>query len=101
MKFSVEEIKHIADLSRLEIAATELEMYRGYFRSILDYVDKLAEAETTNVPEMATVSYQANAWRADEGRPADPSERAAAINSFPRRQGSLLEVPAVFEGRTE
>ncbi|MFA6132293.1 MAG: Asp-tRNA(Asn)/Glu-tRNA(Gln) amidotransferase subunit GatC [Patescibacteria group bacterium] len=101
MEFSTDDIKHIAKLSRLEIANDEVEAYRGYFESIIGYVDKLAEVDTTNVPEMATGAISNNVWRVDEAQAVDPDERDAAINSFPRKSGALLEVPAVFESRTE
>lgn len=101
MKLSVGDIKHTADLSRLEITEIEAEDYCGYFQSILGYVDKLAEVDTTDVPEMATGAISNNVWRADEPLAAELSERDAAINSFPRKSGAFLEVPAVFEGRVE
>jgi len=101
MELNIDDIKHIATLSRLELQDDELEKYRGHLVSILEYVDKLAEVDTSNVAEMATGTISNNVWRTDEAQVSDPSERDAAINSFPRKQGALLEVPAVFEGRTE
>ena len=101
MDLSAEDIKHIAKLSRLELQDDEVEKYRSHLTSILGYVDKLAEVDTTGVPEMVVVTASNNVWRADEAQVSDPGEREAVVNSFPRKQGALLEVPAVFEGRTE
>jgi len=101
MNLSTEDIKHIAELSRLELQDEEVEKYRGHMISILNYIDKLAEVDTTNVPEMTATTITNNVWRIDEAKTCDLSERDSAINSFPRKQGSLLEVSAVFESRTE
>jgi len=101
MNLSKEDVKHIANLSRLEIKDDELEIYREHLTSILGYIEKLAEVDTTGVPELAVGSSETNVWRTDESKLCDSVERDLVIKSFPRRQGSLLEVPAVFEGRTE
>ncbi|HBR80308.1 MAG: Aspartyl/glutamyl-tRNA(Asn/Gln) amidotransferase subunit C [Candidatus Uhrbacteria bacterium GW2011_GWE2_45_35] len=101
MQLSNDDIKHIATLSRLELAEDEVEKYRGHLVSILNYIDKLAEVDTEGVPEMAVVSGSLNVWRTDEAQICDSSERDSIIDSFPRKEGILMEVPAVFEGRTE
>jgi aspartyl-tRNA(Asn)/glutamyl-tRNA(Gln) amidotransferase subunit C len=101
MNLSKEDIKHIADLSRLKIEDEKLEMYRGHLVSILGYVEKLTEVDTNGVAEFVSVFSSVNVWRRDEAKPCDLSERDSVIKSFPRRQGALLEVPAVFEGRVE
>lgn len=101
MNLTTEDTKHIAKLSRLELQDEEVEKYRGHLISILGYVDKLNKVDTSGVPEMVTGSVSNNVWRVDESQISDPGERDTVINSFPRKQGALLEVPAVFEGRTE
>ena len=101
MKLTKEDIKHIADLSRLELKDDEVETYRRHLVSILEYADKLSEVNTDGVAEMAVGSSSINVWRTDEVVISDISEREAAIKSFPRYKGALLEVPAVFDGRTE
>jgi len=101
MDLSQEDIKHIAKLSRLELQDEEVEKYRGHLTSILGYVDKLNKVDTSGVPEMVTGSVSNNVWRVDEPQVSDLGERDTVINSFPRKQGALLEVPAVFESRTE
>ncbi|MFH1253468.1 MAG: Asp-tRNA(Asn)/Glu-tRNA(Gln) amidotransferase subunit GatC [Candidatus Uhrbacteria bacterium] len=101
MQLTKDDIKHIADLSRLEIKDDEIENYRRHLVSILGYVEKLSEVNTDGVAEMAVGSSAINVWRTDEVLISDLSEREAALKAFPRHQGSLLEVPAVFESRTE
>jgi aspartyl-tRNA(Asn)/glutamyl-tRNA(Gln) amidotransferase subunit C len=99
MNLNLNDIKHIAALSRLELADDEVEKYHSHLVSILNYFDKLAEVNTEGVPEMAMVSGSLNVWRHDEAVVADVDERDAIMTEFPRKQGSLMEVPAVFEER--
>jgi len=99
MDLNLNDTKHIAALSRLELADDEVEKYHGHLVSILNYIDKLAEVKTEGVPEMAMVSGSLNVWRRDEAVVADVDEREAIVSEFPRKQGSLMEVPAVFDGR--
>jgi aspartyl-tRNA(Asn)/glutamyl-tRNA(Gln) amidotransferase subunit C len=101
MQLTNQDIKHIAELSRLELKDNEVEIYRGQLVSILGYVEKLSEVNTEGVAELSVGSSAINVWRDDEIVACEISERESAIHSFPRKQGSLLEVPAVFENRTE
>lgn len=101
MKLEPTIIEHVAYLSRLQVSGEELARYSEQISSILTYVDKLREIDTGGVAELAHGSGTTNVFRADEpvDCPADVCE--TLIEAFPLRQGSLLEVQAVFEERTE
>lgn len=101
MKLFKEDIKHIAELSRLELKDDEVEIYGRQLVSILGYVEKLSEVNTEGVAELSVGSSAINVWRDDEVARCENNERESVIASFPRKRGSLLEVPAVFENRTE
>jgi aspartyl-tRNA(Asn)/glutamyl-tRNA(Gln) amidotransferase subunit C len=99
MELSKNTVEHIAALARLRLTPEETEIYRGQLRSIIDYVDKLKELNTKNVPEMQHAGGLANVLRDDETRPSDEETRRRIVESFPRRAGDLLEVQAVFEDK--
>ena len=101
MSLTTDQVKHIAKLSRLHLTDEEVETYRTQLDSILEYVEQLGAADTSGVSELARGTTRTNVMRADESIPCDPAVREAMIKAFPRRQGALLEVQAVFEGRTE
>ena len=96
---SADEIKHIAKLARLRVSPEEVEGYRQQLGSIIDYVKKLQELDTKNVPETQHAPGLSNVLRDDEIVACDPEVRRRIIEAFPRRQGDLLEVQAVFEDR--
>ena len=101
MKLSKEEVQHIATLSRLELTDEEVEKYRDQLGSILGYVAKLQELDTTGVAELAHGSGLTNVFRPDEAIVCDPDVHEHVLRAFPQKQGTLLEVQAVFEERTE
>jgi len=56
MKVTDKDVAYVADLANLELTEQErVEMLRD-LNSILDYVDRLNELDTSNVPPMAQVS---------------------------------------------
>jgi aspartyl-tRNA(Asn)/glutamyl-tRNA(Gln) amidotransferase subunit C len=101
MKLSKEEVQHIAMLSRLELTEDEIEGYRDSLGSVLGYVAKLQELDTTGVAELAHGSGLTNVFRADEVIACNAKIQERTVNAFPSKQGTLLEVQAVFEERTE
>jgi aspartyl-tRNA(Asn)/glutamyl-tRNA(Gln) amidotransferase subunit C len=101
MKLTKEEVQHIATLSRLELSDEEVEKYRDQLGSILEYVAKLQELDTTGVAELAHGSGLTNVFRPDEAVPCDAQIHKHVLDAFPQKQGTLLEVQAVFDERTE
>jgi aspartyl-tRNA(Asn)/glutamyl-tRNA(Gln) amidotransferase subunit C len=64
--------------------------------SILGYIDRLNELDTTNVPPMAQTEFQAaGALRVDELRPCLSHE--AALANAPDTDGKFFKVPRVIE----
>ena len=100
MPITPEEIRHLAHLSRLKVEEEDLAGYAKDLDAIVGYVDKLRELDTKGVPEMEHVEEIVNAWRADEPGGCDADTRARSLDAFPRREGDLLEVNAVFVDRT-
>jgi len=55
VKISREDVIRVADLAYLELSEAELETYRKQIDEILEYIGKLNEVDTTDVPPMAQV----------------------------------------------
>ena len=67
--------------------------------SVLAYFEMLKELNTEGVPEFMHANDQANQWRADEIEGCGEDVRKRLIDAFPDKEGELLKVQAVFEGR--
>ena len=56
MKVAETDVLHVAELANLELTPSERERMVRDLNSILGYVERLNELDTTNVPPMAQVS---------------------------------------------
>ncbi len=101
MSLSNEEIRHIAKLARLHIEEDEIEDYREKIGSILEYVEKLQELNTDDVPELQHAADVSNVFRSDEIEGCGEDVKKRILDNFSNREGDLLKVQAVFENRTE
>ena len=91
----------LAALARLSLTDEEVALFGSQLSSVLEYVSKIQEIDTTGVAELAYGVEGKNVWRADEVHEREEKERVDIVAQFPRQQNNLLEVPAVFESRTE
>ncbi len=94
---SLEEVRRIAALARLELSADEERLFAGQLSAILDYVDPLKALDVTGVEPMthALAAGDAPPLRADEVRPGLPVEKALA--AAPARDGTCFQVPRIIE----
>jgi len=79
MSISREEIKHIAELSRIELTPAEEEKFGEELGAILDYIKKLNKVKTKNIEPTAQVSGLSDVWRRDEVKEWNPEEVRAAL----------------------
>ncbi len=93
-KIDLKTVKHVAALARIEMSDDELNQYGTQLNTILGYVDKLQELDTTDVPPMAHVAATATPMREDrltEGL----GERV--LNNAPQREERFFKVPQIIE----
>ncbi len=95
MSLSIQEVEHIARLARLELTDEQKALYREQLAAILDYVARLQELDTKDVPPVASLSVTHAPLRADEARPA--LEREALLANAPQQEDGQFKIPAVFE----
>lgn len=95
MKITIKEVEHVARLARLELTEKEKERMRAQLDSILSYIDKLNELDTSGVEPTSHVLPMTNVFREDEVRPSLSQEEALA--NAPDRHDLLLRVPRILE----
>jgi aspartyl-tRNA(Asn)/glutamyl-tRNA(Gln) amidotransferase subunit C len=94
MKITIDEVKYVAGLSRLELKPGEAEVMAGQLGQILSYVDKLNELDTSEVEPTTHAISITNAFRDDELRESLGQEKALA--NSPRQNGESFVVPKVI-----
>jgi len=97
MKLTKEEIKHIADLARLELTEAELKKYGSQLSAVLNYVDQLKEVDTTDVEPTAQITGLENALREDEKEGWSERETEEALRQAPELESGQIKVKRVLE----
>ena len=95
MKITREEVENVALLARLELTEEEKDIFTGQMDTILAYVDKLNELDTSGVIPTAHAVPMENAFRDDEARPSIGVDNALA--NAPERAEGFYRVPKVIE----
>lgn len=95
-RFSSKEVKHVAELVKLELSDEEIELFASQLSAVLDYAAQLQEVDTSQVPPTATVLPLRSVMRADEAASSLPVEEALA--NAPDREGPYFKVHAILEG---
>ena len=95
MAISEAEVRKVALLARITLSDDEVKRFTAQIGSILEYVGKLNELDTTGVEPMAHAVEMSNVFREDEVRPSIGVE--AALANAPKRTRSFFVVPPVFD----
>jgi aspartyl-tRNA(Asn)/glutamyl-tRNA(Gln) amidotransferase subunit C len=95
MSLSLDEVRKVARLARLELSEDDLARMQPQLSAILDYVAQLQQIDTDGVEPLAHPLPVQNVFRDDEPAPSLPVE--AALANAPVRLGDYFGVPAVFD----
>ena len=98
MAFTEKDVRYVADLAHLELTEEEVKKYLPQLDSILKYVEKLNELDTTAVEPMAQVTYPGSenaSFREDEAHKNFTQEQALA--NAPEQDAGCFKVPSVIE----
>ena len=95
MSLSLDEVRWIAHLARLELTPAELEAMTRQLSAIVEYVNQLQEVNTDSVEPLAHALDVHNVFREDE--PATSLPVDAALANAPDRRDDFFAVPAVLE----
>ena len=90
-----EQVRAIARLAHLRLSEAEVESLAHDMTSILDYVHKLDELDTGEVPPATHAVPLGTLWRDDEMREGLGVDRALA--NAPERLGDGFGVPKIIE----
>lgn len=94
MKLSVEQVRNVAALARLHIEDEQIDKIAEQLTSILGYMDKLNEVDTTGVPATSHAVALTNAFREDV--PRTHLSRDKALANAPAQSNGSFQVPKVI-----
>jgi len=96
MKLSKEEIKHIANLARLELSEEEVTIYDDQLSHILDYIGRLKEVDTSKIEPTAQVTGLENVLRSDEIKEWNKKQVEQALKQAPEIENKQVKVKRVL-----
>lgn len=95
MPLSQQEVEHIAKLARLDLSEEQKELYCSQLSAILDYIAKLRELDTKDVPPTAGGGLAQMILRIDEAHPGLATDQLFA--NAPQSEDDQFKIPPVFE----
>ena len=88
------QIDYVAHLSRLALTDGERELFGAQLASVLAYIEKLNELDTSGVAPTAHVLGLSNVFRDDAERPSPPRE--AMLANAPAQACGCYVVPKIL-----
>jgi aspartyl-tRNA(Asn)/glutamyl-tRNA(Gln) amidotransferase subunit C len=88
-------VDHVALLARLALTEEERERTQEQLSAILEHINVIAEADTSQVPATAHILPVENVMAADKSRPCCAPDELLA--NAPAREGEYFRVLAVLE----
>jgi aspartyl-tRNA(Asn)/glutamyl-tRNA(Gln) amidotransferase subunit C len=92
---SDETIEYVGILAKLELSQEEKEQAKKDMGSMLDYIDKLNQLDTTNIEPMSHVFPVDNVFREDVVLNGD--DRDKIIANAPAKKDGCFKVPKTVE----
>lgn len=88
-------ISHVAKLANLPLTDQEKTKFEAQLSSVLDYIARLNEVDTSNIEETSQVTGLENVLREDKKMPSLP--QATAMSQAKTTHNGLFAVKGVFE----
>lgn len=95
MPLTIEEVRHIAELAKLELTDAEQARFRDQLSAVLDYAASLRALDTSAISPTATVLPLRTVLRDDTVQPS--LSREALLANAPEAEAGCFRVPAVLE----
>ena len=92
---TTDDVRHLAQLSNLQISDDEVDNLRGDLENILGYIEQLGELDTTGVAPTYQVTGLENVWRDDEVQISSVT-REQLLSLAPEQADDSVKVPKVL-----
>ncbi len=93
---SKQEVKHIAKLARLGLTLIEIEKFQKELSPILDYIEKLKEADVSKTEATSHSIFIENLMRKDEEKKPDGKQTQKLIDLMPEGKDGYLKVKSIL-----
>ena len=91
---SMEEVRHVADLARLDMDDESIQVFSDQIGEILQYVNTLQGVDTEGVKPTSHAIFLTNAFREDEVK--EHLDTDSAVSNAPESEDNAFLVPKVI-----
>ncbi len=95
MRLTREEVRHVAELAKLQLTDAELDEYAGQLAQILSYAQQVQSVDTSAVAPTPQVLPLSNVLADDESQECLPNSQA--VKNAPDSDDGYFRVIAVFD----
>lgn len=95
MAITINEVDHIASLSKLKFSEEEKQKLAGHMADIIGFANKISELDTTNIDPTNHVLDISNVFRKDEI--IESYNREEILKNAPSSEAGCIVVPNVVE----
>jgi len=95
MKLTRQDVERVAQLARLRLIPDELDQLNIELQTILQYMDKLGELDTSEIEPFTQAVYSSNAFREDEVTNTPNTD--AILANAPATVKTFFKVPKIIE----
>ena len=94
-KIDIDQVRKVANLSRLDLSQDQLAEFAGQLSSILEYVEKMNELDTDGVEPLAHCLDVSNCFREDIAKESLGTDKA--LSNAPEQDGQFFIVPKILD----
>jgi len=90
-----QQVRHVAELAKLQLTEQEVDLFRAQLSAILDYAARLDELDTDAIPPTASVLPLRNVMRPDQAAPSFP--RDVMLENAPAVAENCVQVRVILQ----
>lgn len=95
MSISLDEVRHVARLARLQLDEAEILALQGELNALLGHFADIQEVDVTGIEPKTHAVAMHNVWAEDYVEPG--LHREAALRNAPMTKAGLFVVPTIIE----
>jgi len=95
-RVSEEEVRHIAELARIELDEEEIGRFSREISDVLGYIAQLGEVNTENVEPVSQVTGKVNVLREDEAIDSTQETKDIMADNYPDKQDGYVRVKQIL-----
>lgn len=93
-RISLDQVRHVANLARLEISDEETEAFRKQLDSMITFAEQLNELDTDGIEPTSHVLDMKNVMREDTAKQGLP--QSEVVKNAPDHQNGYIKVPSIM-----